>query len=198
MASILTGDCSEQITCHNMANNPAKQPSDEVDENQIQQARTEGEAYHTSVTYMTSKVANAGGLKQSGDYYVGFAQEEAEGMWELRGENDFEFVEPDDENCHVEIVVTDAEDKRFIPHLDISATLSNDDAEVGPFDVPFLWHPGLHHYGRNVELPESGTYDLRVTVEPPTFHRHDEANGDRYGETVEVTFEDVDVETGQD
>lgn len=180
-----------------MPKNPEKKPSDEVDENQIQQSRTEGEAYHTSVKYMTSQVANTGDLKQSGDYYVGFAQEEAEGMYELRGENDFEFAEPDEENCHLEVVVTDAEDKRFIPHLDVTATFSNDDSEVGPVDVPFVWHPGVLHYGRNVELPGSGTYDIQVTVEPPTFHRHDEQNGDRYGETVEVAFEDVDIETGQ-
>ncbi|WP_276300726.1 hypothetical protein [Halorussus lipolyticus] len=43
-----------------------------------------------------------------------------------------------------------------------------------------------------------GTCTIDVRVEPPTFKRHDEENGDRYGESVEVRFEDVDVATGQD
>jgi len=43
-----------------------------------------------------------------------------------------------------------------------------------------------------------GTYTVDLRVEPPTFDRHDEQNGDRYGESVAVTFEDVDVETEED
>ncbi|QLG29244.1 hypothetical protein HUG10_17655 [Halorarum halophilum] len=39
-----------------MPDDPEKQSSDEVDVNQIQQARTEGEAYQTSVTYMAETV----------------------------------------------------------------------------------------------------------------------------------------------
>lgn len=56
----------------------------------------------------------------------------------------------------------------------------------------------MSHYGANVKVPSAGSYDLHVTVEPPTFGRHDEQNGDRYGETAEVTVEAIDVETGQD
>ena len=180
-----------------MPDNPAKQPSDEVDENQIQQSRTEGDAYRTSVTYMATRVANDGGTTEAGDYLVGYAQEEAEGMYHLEGEGDLEFVEPDAENCHVEVVVADAGDKRFVPYCDVSVTLARDGEEYGPWDVPFVWHPGVYHYGKNVEVPESGTYDLHVTVDPPAFHRHDKQNGDRYAEPVEVTFEEIDVETGQ-
>jgi hypothetical protein len=175
-----------------------KEPSDEVDENQIQQSRTEGQAYFTSATYMTSTVANDGGTTEAGDYVVGYAQEEAEPMYELAGEGEFELVEPDDENCHLEVIVADRGDRRFVPYCTVSATLERDGEEYGPFDLPFLWHPGVYHYGSNVEVPEGGTYDLHVTVEPPEFGRHDETNGDRYGETVEVTFEGMDVEAGQD
>ena len=79
------------------------------------------------------------------------------------------------------------------------ATLTSEDGEqVGPFEVPFLWHPGLYHYGRNVEVPGDGSYTLDIRIEPPKFMRHDETNGNRYGSPVEVTFEDVDIETGQD
>ena len=69
--------------------------------------------------------------------------------------------------------------------------LADDEDEVGPVEVPYVWHPGLHHYGINLEVPGDGTYTIRVHVEPPTFHRHDETNGDRYAESVEVEFEDV-------
>ncbi|MFC6825337.1 iron transporter [Halopelagius fulvigenes] len=181
-----------------MPQKPEKEPSDEVDRNQLQMARTEGEAYHSSATYMMTSVANTGDVTRVGDYYVGFAQEEAEGMWELRDEGEFEFVEPDEENCHVEIVVTDGADKRFVPHLDVTVTLEGEGETVGPVETPFLWHPGVHHYGANVELPGDGTYDLHVEIAPPTFKRHDETNGNRYGETVETTFEGVEIETGQD
>ena len=181
-----------------MPDNPEKQPSDEVDENQIQQSRTEGDAYLTSVKYMATRVANDGGTTEAGDYLVGYAQEEAEGMYHLENEGEFAFVEPDEENCHVEVVVADEGDGRFVPYCDVEATLERDGETVGPLEVPFVWHPGLHHYGRNVEVPEGGSWDLHVEIRPPGFHRHDEQNGDRYGETVEVTFEDVDVETGQD
>ena len=180
-----------------MPDNPEKQPSDEVDENQIQQSKTEGAAYQSSVLYMANSVANDGGRKTVDEYVIGYAQEEAEGMYHLAGEGEFEFVEPDGENCHLEVVVADAGDHRFVPYCDVSVTLERDGEEHGPFELSFLWHPGVYHYGSNLELPESGTYDLHVTVEPPEFGRHDEQNGDRYGETAEVTFEDVDVETGQ-
>lgn len=180
-----------------MPDNPAKQPSEEVDANQIQQSRTEGEAYQTSATYMANTVANDGGTKQLDEFVLGYAQEEAEGMYHLKGEGEFEFVEPDTENCHMEIVVADAGDKRFVPYCDVTITLERDGEEHGPFDLPFLWHPGVYHYGSNIELPESGSYALHVTVEPPEFGRHDQQNGDRYGETCEATFEGIDVKTGQ-
>ncbi|WP_380678199.1 iron transporter [Salinigranum sp. GCM10025319] len=181
-----------------MPDNPQKQSSDEVDANQIQQSKTEGEAYQTSVSYMANTVANDGGTRAVDEYVVGYAQEEAEGMYQLVDEGEFEFVEPDGENCHLEVVVADVEDKRFVPYCDVTATLERDGREYGPFELPFLWHPGVYHYGTNVEVPEAGRYDLHVTVDPPEFGRHDEQNGDRYGETAEVTFEAIDVETGRD
>lgn len=53
-------------------------------------------------------------------------------------------------------------------------------------------------HGYRVSTPGDGTYTLKVRVEPPTFMRHDEVNGRRVTEAVEVTFEDVQVERGQD
>ena len=182
-----------------MSQEATKQPSDEVDERQLELAAAEGEAYQRSLRYMTEEVAHTGGVEVAGDFEVAFAQEEAEGMYHLR-DGDLEWVEPgEDENCHLEVAVSDAADGRFVPELDVEATLVPEDGKaVGPVEIPFVWHPGLHHYGANLSLPGDGTYTIRVRVEPPTFDRHDETNGDRYAEAVDVEFEDVDVETGRD
>ena len=182
-----------------MSETPSKTTSDEVDERQLELARKAGDAYQEALEYMATEVAHTGDKRESGDYVVGFAQEEAEGMYELVSEGELEWREPDEENCHLEIAVCDGADGRFVPHLTVRATLTAEDGtEVGPTEIPFLWHPGLFHYGKNLQVPGDGTYTIDVEIEPAAFMRHDETNGDRYGETVEVTFEDVDVETGQD
>ena len=176
-----------------------KETSDEVDERQLELAKRAGDAYQEALEYMANEVAHTGGKKEAGDYVVGFAQEEAEGMYALADGGEFEWREPDEENCHIEVAVCDAEDGRFIPEVDVEVTLEGEDgAEVGPFETPFLYHPGLFHYGKNVEIPGDGTYDITIEVDAPTFMRHDEENGNRYGEGVEVTFEGVDVEAGRD
>jgi uncharacterized protein involved in high-affinity Fe2+ transport len=117
----------------------------------------------------------------------------------LRSEGRLEWVEPVEENCHLEISVSDADDQRFIPYLGIQATLiSPEYEEIGPFEMPFLWHPGLYHYGRNIKLPGDGRYTLRVRIAPPAFMRHDKTNGRRYAETVEVEFKDIPIRTGHE
>jgi uncharacterized protein involved in high-affinity Fe2+ transport len=175
-----------------------KTTSDEVDERQLEIAKAEGEAYTRALDYMIDEVAETGALRTVDDYVVGIAQEEAEGMYVPRGDGDLEWTEPDAENCHLEVAVTDADDGRFVPELTVRATLDPSEGEaVGPVEVPFIWHPGLHHYGKNVEVPGDGEYDVTVEVDPPSFMRHDEANGDRYAEPVAVTFEDIEIETGQ-
>ncbi|WP_135851386.1 iron transporter [Halorussus salinus] len=182
-----------------MPDNPAKQTSDEVDQTQLDLAQRAGDAYQDALDYMAEEVAHTGGKRESGDYVVGFVQEEAEGMYVLQDEGRFAWVEPDDENCHLEVAVCDAADGRFVPECTVVATLTGEDGEeVGPTRLPLLWHPGLYHYGKNLDVPGDGTYTIDLRVEPPMFERHDEQNGDRYGESVAVTFEDVDVETGQD
>ena len=57
-----------------------------------------------------------------GDYLIGYAVEDAEGLYHMRG-NTLEWVEPQDENAHVEIVVRNAVDGRFVPNLTVYATL---------------------------------------------------------------------------
>ena len=173
-------------------------PSDEATEQGLELAREQGEAVGRAARHMMFEVAHDGGEQPAGDYIVGYAVEEAEGMYHLEG-GELEWREPEDENAHVEVSVRDRDDGRLVPGLDVEATLvSEDGQEIGPFQVPFVWHPSIHHYGINVKVPGDGRYTLRVRVGPAPFPRHDEENGDRYAEGVEVEFEGVEIETGQD
>ena len=178
---------------------PPEQPSDEADRKQLEMARAEGDAYYRSLLYMAQQVADSGGQQRAGDYIVAYAQERAEGMYMLRAEGKLEWGEPSDENCHLEISVSDAGDRRFIPYLDVAATLVTEQGEeIGPLDMPFLWHPGLYHYGRNIRVPGDGRYMLRVRIAPPALMRHDKTNGRRYAETVEAEFAGVEIKTGRE
>lgn len=181
-----------------MSSQQPNQPSEEVDERQLELAREAGDAYREAAEYMLSEVAETGAEARAGDLVVAVAQEHAEGMYRP-DDGRLEWREPaDGDNCHLEVVVADADDGRFVPNLDVRATVEAENGElVGPEPVPFVWHPGLYHYGRNLEVPGDGTYAVTVAVEPPSFPRHDRTNGDRYAEPVEVRFEDLEFSTGQ-
>ena len=184
---------------HTPAHTPPERPSDEGDARQLDLARQEGAAYRAALQYMVTQVANTGGEQRAGDYVVGFAQEKAEGMYHPKG-GALEGMAPDaTENCHLEVSVRDAGDNRFVPYLTVRATLTADDGRhVGPVDLPFLWHPGLYHYGKNLEVPGDGRYTLRVEIAPPPFARHDKVNGKRYAEPVTAEFRDVQITTGRE
>lgn len=175
---------------------PPMRSSDEANQEQLKLAREQGRAYQDALRNMTKKEAQ-GAEQHVGDYKVGYAVEEAEGMYELR-DGTLQWSEPKDENLHVEIAVRDASDGRFIPGLAVQATLIGPDGkEVGTHEQPFLWHPWLYHYGRNWRVPGDGEYTLRVHIEAPRFGRHDKKNGKRYEKPVDVEFKGVKVETGQ-
>jgi hypothetical protein len=175
-------------------------PSDEADANQLRIAREEGAAYQKALKYMVEEVADNGAMQEAGDYRIGIAQEEAEGMYRLVGEGQLEWREPQGENCHLEVSVSDAGDHRFIPGLKIEVTLTpkSGGSPVGPVQVPLLWHPGLYHYGADLTVPGDGAYDIKVVIAPAEFMRHDKQNGGRYSRTVEVTFSDFEIKTGSE
>jgi hypothetical protein len=171
--------------------------TDEASPEQLDAARAQGEAYGKALELMTNRIAHDGGQERAGDYLIGYAVEEAEGMYMFQN-GELVWQEPDEENLHVEVAVRDAGDGRFVPCLDVWVTLIDPDGEeVGTHRQPLLWHPMLYHYGRNWTVPGDGEYTLRVRVEPPTFMRHDQVNGRRFIESVEVTFDHVKVKTGQ-
>lgn len=180
-----------------MGQEPPMRASEESNADQLRLARRQGEALQAALQAMDVESDSGVILRRAGDYEIGVAVEEAEGMWHLR-DGELVWENPDEENCHVEVCVRDGADGRFVPGLGVTVTLVDPDGnELGSHDQPFLWHPWLYHYGRNWRVPEAGKYGVRVRVEPPTFMRHDHENGRRYLEPVEVEFEGVEIEPDQ-
>ncbi len=177
---------------------PMDPDTDEATANQLELARAQGEAYGRALAHMVGEVADDGGERRAGHYVIAYAVEEAEGMYELV-DGELHWREPGEANLHVEVAVRDAGDGRFVPGLRVLATLIDPDGqELGTHEQPLLWHPMIYHYGRNWTVPADGAYRLRVRVEPPSFMRHDQVNGKRFTEPVEVEFDQVDVHRGQD
>lgn len=170
----------------------------EATKKQLDLARAEGDAYGESLEYMTDTVAHGGGQVEAGNYLIGYAVEEAEGMYEWN-DGDLTWVEPGDDNVHIEVAVRDRADGRFVPAVKVLVTVTAPDGtDVGTNEQPLLWHPMIYHYGRNWKVPTDGEYTLKVRVEPPTFMRHDETNGRRFMQVEEATFTGVSIERGQD
>lgn len=178
---------------------PAKSgtPSNESSDEQLTLARDQGLAYGKALAEMATAEADDGSQVEAGDLLVAYAVEHAEGMYVWQ-DGRLKWEDPTDENAHIEVVVRDAYDGRFIPGLDVSVTLTAaDGTEVGSHEHPFLWHPWLHHYGRNWTVPGSGTYRLAVHVKPAPFMRHDKENGARFTQPVDVEWPSVSIEAGQ-
>jgi Fe2+ transport protein len=177
---------------------PTRRVTDEASKEGLRLAQEAGDAYQRMVDYFVAHVATAGAKKRAGDFVVGIATEEAEPLWHLLGGR-LELKEPAaDLNAHLEVVVMDAADHRFVPELTVDVTVAQRNGdEMGTFRLPFLWHPTMYHYGQSIHLDEPGDYDLTVRIAPPTFGRHDKTNGRRYAEPVSVTFEEIRLEPGR-
>lgn len=175
---------------------PMDPNSSEATQPQLDRAIAQGDAYGEALRYMTEEVAKDGGKQRVGDYLIGYAVEDAEGMYEFRA-GTLTWQNPKDENVHLEIVVCDASDGRFIPAVQVTATLVTPSGEeLGPYEQVLVWHPMLYHYARNWTVPEDGDYTLRVHIEPPTFMRHDEINGRRFTDAADAEFTGVKIERG--
>lgn len=172
---------------------PMNPDTDEATQRQLHLARAQGDAYGDALEHMTTAVADDGDQQRAGDYWIGYAVEEAEGMYEWQGD-ELVWKEPDETDLHVEITVRDAGDGRFVPGARVLVTVIDPGGqELGTHEQPLLWHPMIYHYGRNWATSGDGVYRLRVRVEPPRFMRHDQINGRRFTEPVEVEFSDVNV-----
>jgi len=181
------------------ARTPPMDPNtSEADEVQLQHAVRQGDAYKDALAYMAEHVAKTGGVRPAGDYLVGYAIEDAGGMYVWTG-GALEWRNPQVGNAHVEIAVCDGADGRFVPDLHITVELvAPDGSSLGPYEHPLMWHPMLYHYARDWDLPADGAYTLRIHIDPPHFLRHDEVNGRRYLEPVEVEIAGVRMRRGKE
>lgn len=179
--------------------NPPMDPdTSEATKTQLDLAKGQGEAFGKALEYMVQQVANTGGKQHAGEYIVGYAVEDAEGMYRYRN-GQLDWQNPDGENAHVEVTVCDAADGRFVPAVKVTAALITPGGQkLGPHDQELVWHPMLYHYARNWTLPEDGEYTLQVHIEPPTFMRHDEVNGRRFTKPVDVEFTGVKIQRGSE
>jgi hypothetical protein len=180
-----------------MVNEPANIPgraSEESTEEQLAVASEAGKAYADALRAMGDESGIT--AQVLGDMEIGVAIENAEGMYHLEGAR-LVWRNPTDEDAHVEVAVADARDGRFIPGLNVIVTLIGPKGEdLGTELVPFLWHPWLHHYGRNWRVAGPGEYEVHVHIDPPTFGRHDRMNGRRYAKARDATFR-IHVEPGR-
>lgn len=170
--------------------------SDESSINEIALAKAEGAAYAAALKYLTTAEASDSGQREVGDYIVGYAMEDAEGLYQLR-DGHLEWEEPREDNCHLEVAVRNASDGRFLPGLSVQASLRDPAGNlVGNYGLPFLWHPWIYHYGANCRVPAAGRYKLTIHIAVPAFPRHDRTNGCRFQQPVDVEF-DVNIKTGR-
>jgi hypothetical protein len=175
---------------------PPMKSSDEATQEQLRLAKAQGAAFEKALVHMTQEEAH-GDEKAAGQYRVGWAAEDAEGMYVFTN-GELVWHEPQDENAHLEVSVRDGADGRFVPGLKVTLTVLDDEGnEVGSHEQPFIWHPWLYHYGRNWVLPGDGTYTLRIHIDSPEWHRHDKENGKRFARPVDVEFANVRLKTGQ-
>ncbi|WP_336923480.1 iron transporter [Aquipuribacter sp. SD81] len=181
------------------ATTPAERPpmreSNEAEPDQLDVARTQGDAYGEALEAMAAE--DGAVTARAGNYVVAFVNEQAEGMYAPADGGGLEWREaPEEANAHLEVAVADGADGRFVPGLDVTVTVLDGDRELFTHPAPFLWHPFLHHYGFNARIPSAGPFTVRVRIEPPAWMRHDPVNGRRYADPVEVTFADVEFEPG--
>lgn len=171
-------------------------PSNESTVQQLALARKQGDAFAAALQEMTRNEAH-GRSRVAGDYLVAVAVEDAEGLYAMEN-GDLQWHEPSQETAHIEVVVCDAADGRFLPGLDVEVSVRRDSGEfVGTANHDFLWHPWLYHYGRNWQVDGEGDYTITVRFAAPRFMRHDKKNGRRFAEGAEVTFEGIHISPGQ-
>jgi len=166
-----------------------------AEQKQERLAHAQGDAYQASYDMLMSEDPHS--EMTVGDYLVTASFEPAEGMYVPEGD-DLKWHTPDaGQNQHAEVIVRDAEDKRFLPELDVRMQLSDEHGDVvADVAVPFIWHPFVLHYGVDVTIPAEGRYVPRVFIKAPRFRRHDEVRGRRYVSDVDVRLAPVHLKPG--
>lgn len=160
--------------------------------------QNQGQAYEKALQYMKNETGTFN-LQEADDYIISSTSEKAEGFYALMPEGGLEWQTPNpNENQHIEVIVQDREDQRFLPNLEVFYELRDIDNNFISQDyLSFIWHPFLFHYGANIEIPQESEYKLKVTVKAPSFNRHDEILGKKYANDVTVELGPIKMTPGQ-
>lgn len=156
----------------------------------------QGDAYSEALDFMKKEDNYA--EKEVDDYIITVVNENAEGTYNVAG-NELKWITPDKNlNAHVEVIVRDRDDHRFIPGLKVFCKIiSEDQKEVGEKEMVFFWHPFLFHYANNWEVPGEGNYFAEIRIPRPEFPRHDEIKGKKYCNDVNVRLGPLKFDTGR-
>lgn len=166
--------------------------SDEAEPHHHAMSQAQGDAYLTALKHMAEKVADRGMEAPVGQMIVAVAIEEAEGMYEME-DGTLRWMEPSEQNYHIEVSARDAADNRFIPGLEVSVRVVQEDVMVFESALPMLWHPWLYHYGANATLPTDSPLAVEVEIAALQIPRHDEKNGIRHTDDLFVRFEGIEL-----
>lgn len=124
---------------HPAPTTPPMIASEESTEEQLQFGRKQGDAYAAALRGMDKE--SGAQTVRAGEYEVVVVVENAEGMWSFE-DGELCWMNPTDENAHVEVAVCDGADGRFIPGLQVQVTISAANrTQVGAHEQPFLWPP---------------------------------------------------------
>ncbi len=160
-------------------------------------SQKQGEAYKETLDFFMELHTSV--QQETDDYIITGAFEEAEGMYTPDVEGELVWLTPDlNQNQHIEVMVQDKENLKFVPYLEIYCKLvDGQDGLVGEKKQRFIWHPFLYHYGENWQIPKEGQYHLEVTIREPLFRRHKKKEGNRYTKDVTVKLPPVELVPGK-
>jgi hypothetical protein len=156
-------------------------------------AKKLGDLINTSYAAHLEDLAHS--VKRTGDYIVTVAFENARGQYVKQTNGEIDWEDPAQFGMfHVEVIVQDRDDKKFIPHLDVFVRIYDKNNElVTESSAPYIWHPYAYHYGFDTVLPDDGSYHAELVIKTPNFDRQHTAHGKRYTDEVAVRLSDVEI-----
>lgn len=158
---------------------PVTAKSNEATKAQLADARAEGDSVNKCIDWILKQPGNVSGQMRAGEYKIVYAVTAAEG-WYTYSNHSVSWQSPEGD-AHLWLFVLDGADGRVVPSLDIQASIVNAKGTVtDDKKLPFAWMPLINGYGNDIKLSGNGGYTFKISIAPPTFHRHDPYNGDRF------------------
>ncbi len=160
---------------------PLSEKSNEATKKQLAFAKAEGDSVDKCIDWILAQTNGISGKIHAGEYLITYAVTAPEGWYEYVDHTAHWVAPSADAIAHLWVFVQDATDNRVVPDLDIQADFLNDSTSVAEsIKLPFAWMPLINGYGNNFYLSKNDNYILQLTIKPPSFHRHDPYNGDRF------------------